>query len=69
MLDIKVIRENPDLVRQAAIKKRFPDRAEAVEGWVVANARWRCAFGDVCDPRRAVRGVGGRGGAVFGSGL
>ena len=31
MLDIKVLRENPDAVRAGAIKKRLPDRAAAVD--------------------------------------
>ncbi len=31
MLDIKVVREHPDLVKAAAIKKHFPDRATAVD--------------------------------------
>ena len=31
MLDIKVLRENPDAVRAGAMKKRLPDRAAAVD--------------------------------------
>lgn len=31
MLDIRTVREEPDRCRQAAIKKHFPDRAEAVD--------------------------------------
>ena len=31
MLDLKLLRENPDAVRAGAMKKRLPDRAAAVD--------------------------------------
>lgn len=41
MLDIKVIREDPDRVRAGALKKRFPERAEAVDRVVSLDAELR----------------------------
>ena len=41
MLDIKVIREDPDRVRAGAHKKKFPDRAEAVDRVVELDAALR----------------------------
>ncbi len=41
MLDIKVIRENPDRVKAGALKKHFPDRAEAVDRLLVLDTENR----------------------------
>ncbi len=41
MLDIKQVREDPDRYRQGALKKRFPDRAAAVDKAVEADAALR----------------------------
>ncbi len=41
MLDIKVVRENPDLVRAGAHKKHFPDRAEAVDRLLAVDSELR----------------------------
>ncbi|MCB9877076.1 MAG: serine--tRNA ligase [Planctomycetes bacterium] len=41
MLDIKVLRENPDAVRAGAVKKCMPDRAEAVDRALALDAELR----------------------------
>jgi seryl-tRNA synthetase len=41
LLDIKVIRDDPERVRQAARKKRFPERAEAVDRVLVLDEELR----------------------------
>lgn len=41
MLDLKVLRENPDAVRAGAIKKRMPDRAMAVDAALKLDAELR----------------------------
>ena len=41
MLDIKVIRENPERVKAGAIKKHFPDRAAAVDRVLTLDAEVR----------------------------
>jgi seryl-tRNA synthetase len=41
MLDIKVLRENPDAARAGAIKKRLPDRAAAVDRALAIDAELR----------------------------
>ena len=41
MLDIKVIRDDPDRGRAGAVKKHFPDRAEAVDRLLVVDSELR----------------------------
>jgi len=41
MLDIKLLRENPELVRAGALKKRMPDRAEALDRALAVDAELR----------------------------
>lgn len=41
MLDLKFVRENPDAVRAAALKKRLPDRAAAVDKALQLDAELR----------------------------
>jgi seryl-tRNA synthetase len=41
MLDIKLLRENPDAVRAGALKKRLPDRAAAVDRALAIDAELR----------------------------
>ena len=41
MLDIKVLREDPDAVRAGAIKKRMPDRAAAVDRALAVDSELR----------------------------
>ena len=41
MLDIKVVREDPELVKAGARKKHFPDRAEAVDRLLAVDAELR----------------------------
>jgi seryl-tRNA synthetase len=41
LLDPKVIRDNPDAVKAGAIKKHFPDRAEAVDRFLALDAEIR----------------------------
>ncbi|HEX5053810.1 MAG TPA: serine--tRNA ligase [Planctomycetota bacterium] len=41
MLDIKLLRENPDSVRAGARKKRLPDRAEAVDRALAVDSELR----------------------------
>lgn len=41
MLDIKVLRENPEAVRQGTLKKRMPDRAAAVDRALQIDAELR----------------------------
>ncbi len=41
MLDIKVLRDNPDAVRAGALKKRMPDRAAAVDRALAIDAELR----------------------------
>jgi seryl-tRNA synthetase len=41
MLDLKLLRENPDAVRAGAMKKRMPDRAAAVDRALAVDAELR----------------------------
>ena len=41
MLDLKLVREQPDLVRAGALKKRLPDRAAAVDRALQLDAELR----------------------------
>jgi len=41
MLDLRILRENPDAARAAAVKKRMPDRAEAVDRALAIDAELR----------------------------
>ncbi len=41
MLDLKLLRENPDAVRAGAMKKRLPDRAAAVDRALAVDAELR----------------------------
>jgi len=41
VLDPKVIRENPDVVKAGAIKKHLPERAEAVDRFLVLDRELR----------------------------
>ena len=41
MIDIRLLRENPELVRQGAIRKHFPDRAEAVDRALAIDSELR----------------------------
>ena len=41
MLDLKLVRENPDAVRAGAMKKRMPDRAAAVDRALAIDAELR----------------------------
>ncbi|MCA8943186.1 MAG: serine--tRNA ligase [Planctomycetes bacterium] len=41
MLDLKVVRQDPDRARQGAIKKHFPDRAEAVDRLIAVDEELR----------------------------
>lgn len=53
MLDIKVIREDPERVRAAARKKRFPDRAEAVDRALQADESLRALIPEIDAMRSA----------------
>jgi len=52
LLDIKVVRENPEAARQAAIRKRFPERAEAVDRALAADAELRTLIPEIDELRR-----------------
>ncbi len=54
MLDIKVIRDDPDAVRAGALKKRLPARAEAVDRALAADAELRRLTPDI-DALRAAQ--------------
>ena len=41
MLDIKLIREDPERFKAAAVKKHFPDRADAVDRLLALDAQVR----------------------------
>ena len=53
MLDIKVIRENPDAVRAGALKKRFPERAEAVDRVLAVDSELRGLIPEIDGMRSA----------------
>lgn len=59
MLDIKLLRENPDAVRAGAIKKRMPDRAEALDRALAVDAELR-ALSPRLDGMRSEQKVAGK---------
>ncbi len=59
MLDIKVLRDNPEAVREAARKKRMPDRAAAVDRALEVDAALRALLPQL-DGLRAEQKAGGK---------
>ncbi len=59
MLDIKVLRENPDAARSGAIKKHMPDRAEAVDRALAFDAELRALIPRL-DAMRSEQKAGGK---------
>src|SRR5690606_11412888 len=59
MLDIKVLRENPDAARAGAIKKHMPDRAGAVDRALALDAELR-AMTPRLDAMRSEQKSGGK---------
>ncbi len=59
MLDIKFLRENPEAARAGAIKKRFPERAEAVDRALEADGALRALIPEI-DQRRAEQKAAGK---------
>ena len=59
MLDIKVLRENPDAARAGAVKKHMPDRAEAVDRALAFDAELRALIPRL-DAMRAEQKAGGK---------
>ena len=47
MLDIKLIREDPERFKAAAVKKHFPDRADAVDCLLALDAQMRALIPDL----------------------
>ncbi|MGK0349673.1 MAG: seryl-tRNA synthetase [Planctomycetota bacterium] len=59
MLDIKVLRENPDAARAGAVKKHMPDRAAAVDRALALDAELR-AMTPRIDAMRSEQKAGGK---------
>ncbi|MGE0141721.1 MAG: serine--tRNA ligase [Planctomycetota bacterium] len=59
MLDIRTLRENPERVRQGALKKRFPDRAAAVDAALRVDGELRALIPEL-DGLRAKQKAGGK---------
>lgn len=59
MLDIKVLRENPDAARAGAVKKHMPDRADAVDRALAIDAELR-SLTPRLDAMRSEQKAGGK---------
>ena len=55
MLDIRTIRDDPERVRQGALKKRFPDRAAAVDRVLELDAQVRGLIPELDGDRKSTR--------------
>ncbi|MEM7203985.1 MAG: serine--tRNA ligase [Planctomycetota bacterium] len=60
MLDIKVIRDDPEAARQGAIKKRFADRAAAVDRLLEADEKLRALIPEIDGMRTAQKAAAKR---------
>ena len=62
MLDIKLIRENPERAKQGALKKCFPDRAEAVDRLLAVDTELRALIPRIdemrAEQKRAAKNIG-----------
>ena len=58
MLDIRTLRDDPDRVRQGALKKRFPDRAKAVDKVLELDAQLRGLIPELDGLRAAQKQAG-----------
>ena len=58
MLDLKVLRENPEAVRAGALKKRLPDRAAAVDKALQLDAELRAMLPKLDAMRSELKNAG-----------